>query len=95
MQCSPRSLIIFGLWGLLLGWIYQAIKKYLNEDTVFNHYDQANSFQWPVLNICPIYFQARNLSSTTFEEMEKEINQTMVSFFYAAMYPKGSTADQA
>ena len=94
MQCSPRSLIIFGLWGLLLGWIYQAIKKYLNEDTVFNHYDQANSFQWPVLNICPIYFQARNLSSTTFEEMENEINQTMVSFFYAAMYPKGNTADQ-
>ena len=94
MKCSSRKLILLGLWGFLLGWTYHAIKKYLNEDTAFNHYDKAHAFQWPVFNICPMYFYpTRNVSSTTFEEMEIEINQTMMSYYLAIMYPKGVTAD--
>mgnify|MGYP001171058923 FL=1 len=94
MKSSPRSLILLGLWGFLLGWIYFAINKYQNEDTVFNHFNEANSFQWPVVNICPMYlYPPRNVSSTTFEEMEKEIKQTMMSYIRVDMFPKGVTRD--
>ena len=95
MKCSSRKLILLGLWGFLLGWTYHAIKKYLNEDTAFNHYDKAHAFQWPVVNICPMYFHPRNISSTTFEEMEEEINQTRMSYKPStSMYPKGASADK-
>ena len=94
MQCSPRSLILLGLWGFLLGWTYYAIRKYRKEDTAFNHYVKANAFQWPVLNICPMYLvPPRNNFSTSFEEMELEINQTRMSYFGVVMYPKGVTVD--
>ena len=94
MKCSLRSLVLLGLWVNLFGWTYHAVEKYLNEDTAFNHYDNENGFQWPVVNICPMYFSTpRNVSITTFEEMEMVINQTIMSYNLTALYPKGVTAD--
>ena len=94
MQCSPRSLILLGLWGFLFGWTYHAIEKFRNEETALNNYAKENGFQWPVVNICPMYFYPHRTNfSTTFEEMEAEINQTMMSYNMVQMYPKNVTAD--
>ena len=93
MKSSPRSLILLGLWGFLLGWTYLATEKYRNEDTAFNHFDIAKAFQWPVVNICPMYLFRRNISRKTFEEMEVEINQTILSYSQVVLFPKGVTID--
>ena len=94
MKCSPRILILIALWIVLIGWTYYGIVKYLGETTIFNHRDEEIAFQWPVVNICPMYWYDTNHTSTNFEEMEKEINQTMLSYTYAAMLPKGATTDK-
>ena len=91
MKCSPRVLILIVLWIVLIIWTYYGIVKYLGETTIFNHRDEENAFQWPVVNICPMYWFHRNHTSTNFEEVEKEINQTMSSYTYAIMHPKGET----
>ena len=91
MKCSPRVLILIVLWIVLIIWTYYGIVKYLGETTIFNHRDEEIAFQWPVVNICPMYWFHRNHTSTNFEKMEKEINQTMSSYTYAIMHPKGET----
>ena len=93
MKCRSRTLILLGLWIFLFGWIYHAVTKYLNEDTAFNHFEVAKAFQWPVVNVCPMYLFRRNISSKTFEEMEEEINQTILSYSQVVMFPKGVTID--
>ena len=93
MKCSPRSLILLGLWGFLLGWTYFAISKYRLEDTAINRSVKADAFQWPVFHICPMYLYSRNAFSASFEEMEAEINQTLKSYYGVIMYPKGVTVD--
>ena len=69
------------------------IRKYLHEDTVFSHYEKENGFQWPVMNICPMYLSERNNSSTTFEEMEVEIENSMTSYSAAHLMLKGAKVD--
>ena len=66
----------------------------MDENTIFNQKDEENAFQWPVVNICPMYWYDTNHTSTNFEEMEKEINQTMLSYSFATMHPKGTTTDK-
>ena len=89
MKCSPRGLILIGLWIFLLGWTYLAIRKHLNEDTAFNHYEIVQGFQWPVVSICPMHWSSTYVSSKTFEEMEVEINRTMMgSYSFMSTFPK-------
>ena len=95
MKYSPRSFVILGLWGFLLGWTYQAIGRYLKEETVFNHYDKANAFQWPVVNICPMYvdLETKKVPLTSFEDVEAEIHRTLTSYSHVKMVPIGKTVD--
>ena len=94
MHCSPRTLVLLGLWIFLISWTYLAmIRKYLHEDTIFSHYEKENGFHWPVMNICPMYLFERNNSSTTFEEMEVEIENSMMSFSNVSLLVKGAKID--
>ena len=56
MKCSLRTVVLLAVWTFLLIWLYQAILKLQKEETAFNHYDEENAFQWPVVNICPMYW---------------------------------------
>ena len=94
MKRSVRTLVILVLWVILLAWTYHAIEKYLKEETTFNHDDIAEGFQWPVVNICPIYLENNTKElGTTFEEVKEAIVQTQTSFIQTWMQPKGTTAD--
>ena len=68
--------------------------RYLDENTILNHKYEKNAFQWPLINICPMYWSSRNHTSKNFEEMQEEINQTMLSYSFATMHPKGTTTDE-
>ena len=77
----------------MLGWTYYAISKYRLEDTAINRSVKAHAFQWPVLNICPMYLDPpRNNFSASFEEMEAEIDKTLKSYF-VVMNRKNVTVD--
>ena len=67
------------------------IQKYLYEETAFYHQENADAFQWPVFNICPMIWVTRNIT-TTFEQNEARIQQTLLSFT-AALFPEGSSPD--
>ena len=93
MNCSPRTLVLVGLWIFLISWTYYAmIRKFLDEETIFNHEhdEHENAFQWPVVNICPYILFPENVK--TFAQKNEEIEQTKLSFF-ATMIPKGATPD--
>ena len=74
MNISFRALVILSVWVFLVFWAYSAIKRSLKIETTFNTNEVKDSFEWPVINICPLYFTWRN-STVTFEDASAEIQQ--------------------
>ena len=92
IKCSLRTVVLLSLWTFLLSWLYQAILKLQKEETTFNHYDEGNAFQWPVVNICPIYWIKRNISIKSFEDIEVEINRTKIHY-HPTIFQEGANFD--
>ena len=92
MKCSLRTVVLLAVWTFLLIWLYQAILKLQKEETAFNHYDEENAFQWPVVNICPMYWLMRNISTQSFEDVEAEINRTIMHYS-PMMLQEGANSD--
>ena len=100
MKCSLRTVVLLSVWTFLLIWLYQAIIKLQKEETTFNHYSVENAFQWPVVNICPMYWnqsnwnywKARNFSIESFEDVELEINRTRMHYI-PIMLKEGANPD--
>ena len=92
MKCSLRTVVLLAVWTFLLIWLYQAILKLHKEETTFNHYSVENAFQWPVVNICPMYWWKRNISIESFEDVELEINRTRMHYI-PIMLKEGANPD--
>ena len=92
MKCSLRTVVLLAVWTFLLIWFYQAVIKFQKEETTFNHYDEEYAFQWPVVNICPMYWNKRNISIESFEEIEAEIDRTRL-YYVATMFQEGANSD--
>ena len=75
MGLSIRAVVIFSVWIFLAYWIYDGLRRVSKVETNFNNEEVKDSFSWPMVSICPMYFFGDKNASNTFEEAMLEIEK--------------------
>ena len=91
MEFSARIVVIFSVWVFLTCWTFQAFKRFAKNETSFYSLTHNNAFEWPTINVCPMYWLPRNLSGS-FEEALSEI-QELKSKYRAVLIPPKVTPE--